>query len=139
MNVAAVDLIRCICICHIIALILTDLLHGETIKCLGSSSAVSDSSTLISVCWPHTVLTLSALWLWCQCGSRGKGDFGRLVCLYGSRQGWRWNVFEGLEVVDDVVSNECAPAEGPPINYSDTERRMEVFILWQLLQDNKTE
>ena len=78
----------------------------------------------------NALITLSALWLWCWRWFKGVFHLGRLVCLYGSRQGWRWSVFEGLEVVDDVVSNQRAATEGPPINNSDTERRMEVFVLW---------
>lgn len=78
----------------------------------------------------NALITLSALWLWCLRWFEGVFHLGRLVCLYGSRQGWRWSVFEGLEVVDDVVSNQRAATEGPPINNSDTERRMEVFVLW---------
>lgn len=61
------------------------------------------------------------------------------MCLDGSRQGWRWSVLEGLEVVDNVVSNQRAATKGPPINNSDTERRMEVFVLWQLLKDSRVE
>lgn len=57
------------------------------------------------------------------------------MCLNGDRQRWRWNVLEGLEVVDDVVSDQRATAESPPVDDGDAERRMEVFVLWQLLQD----
>lgn len=51
----------------------------------------------------------------------------------GGRQGWRRNVLEGVEVVNDVVSNQRAATEGPPVNDGDAERRVEVFVLRQLL------
>lgn len=87
----------------------------------------------------YTFITLSAWLLWDQGGSGAFCDFVRCVFLDGSGQGWRWSVFEGLEVIDDVVSNQRAATEGPPINNSDTERRMEVFIFWQLLKDSGVE
>lgn len=61
------------------------------------------------------------------------------MCLNGDRQRWRRNVLEGLEVVDDVVSDQRATTKSPPIDDSDAERRMEVFVLWQLLQDRRVE
>lgn len=56
----------------------------------------------------------------------------------GDRQGWRRNVLEGVEVVNDVVSNQRAATEGPPVNDGDAERRVEVFVLRQLLETQVT-
>lgn len=56
--------------------------------------------------------------------------------LYRSRWcrwGRGWSVFKGLEVVDDVVSNQRAATEGSPVHHSDAERRVQVFVLWKLL------
>lgn len=53
------------------------------------------------------------------------------------RRSRRRSVLEGVEVVDDVVADQRAAAEGPPVHHGDAERRMEVFVLWQLLSDGK--
>lgn len=47
-------------------------------------------------------------------------------------------MFKRPEVVDNVASNQRAATEGPPVNNGDAERRVEVFVLWELLQDNQT-
>lgn len=54
----------------------------------------------------------------------GRGDRGR-------------SVFEGFQVVDDVVSNESAAAKRSPVHHGDAERRMEVFVLRQLLESRR--
>lgn len=72
----------------------------------------------------------STLGVWRQCRSRGVCDAGWLLCLRGRRQGRGWSVFEGPQVVDDVVPHQRAATEGPPVDNGDAERRMELLVLW---------
>lgn len=92
--------------------------------------AEQEQQSLITHMHTHTLITLRALRLWYGlkcCSERGNRwyRFG-----FGSRQGWSWCVFEKLQVVDNVVSNQRAATKGPPIDHSDTERRVQEFIVW---------
>lgn len=64
-------------------------------------------------------------------GGRCVGGGGR-----SGRRSGRRSVLEGVEVVDHVVADQRAAAEGPPVHHGDAERRMKVFVLRQLLNDH---
>lgn len=85
----------------------------------------------------NTRITLSARGLCDRAGFGYVCLLGRWVHLDRGRWGWRWRVLEGLEVVYDVVSDQRAAAECPPVNDGDGERRVEVLVFWQLLKDNR--
>lgn len=84
-----------------------------------------------------TFITLSAWWLHGWTGFRYVWVLGRWVSLDWGGSRWRWSVLKGLEVVYHVISYQCTAAKCPPVNNSDGERRVEVFVFWQLLKDNR--
>lgn len=84
-----------------------------------------------------THITLSARGLCDRAGFGFVCLLGRWVHLDRGRWWWRWRVLEGLEVVYNVVSDQCAAAERPPVNDGDGERRVEVLVFRQLLKDNR--
>lgn len=57
----------------------------------------------------------------------------------GGRRSRRWNILEGVEVVDNMVADQRTAAKGPPVHHSDAERRMQVFVLRQLLKDDSSQ
>lgn len=78
----------------------------------------------------NTLLAFSSVCLRCWRWSGGIWKLRWFVYLYNRRWGWGWCVLEGLEVVDDVISNKGAATKGPPVNCCDAERWMEVFFFW---------
>ena len=54
-------------------------------------------------------------------------------CRLGHHAGWgqrERGVFEGPQVVYDVVSHQGAASERAPVHHTDAEGRVEVLIFW---------